>query len=153
MGRFPADGDFGVKRYQVNREICDGITQRLAQCLAGDPRVAFAYLHGSFTGDGESGFADIDVAVFLMPSSEADAMRYELSSEESLQRLFSFPIDLRVLNHAPASFRYSVIKNGRRLVDKDENLRVEFEVSTLRQYFDFSPFRRRYLQEVLGLEV
>jgi len=142
-----------VKRYRVGREAYDDITQRLAQVLAEDPCVAFAYLHGSFAASGEDGFGDIDVAVFLAPAYEADALRYELSKEESLQRRFPFPVDLRVLNHAPASFRYSVIKNGKKLVDQDENLRVEFEVYTLNRYFDFFPFRRRYLQEVLGLEV
>ena len=60
---------------------------------------------------------------------------------------------MRVLNQAPLSFRYRVIKEGVVLVIRDEALRCEFVESTLRDYFDFAPFRKMYLQEALGLGI
>ncbi|MEW6662702.1 MAG: type VII toxin-antitoxin system MntA family adenylyltransferase antitoxin [Bacillota bacterium] len=140
-----------MQRYRVTQEEQDDITKRLAEVLAQDPSVVFAYLHGSFNE--KDNFGDIDVAIFLKADSEVNFLRYEVRLEESLQKLFPFPVDVRVLNRAPLSFRYNVLKNGRKLVDKDESLRVEFEASTLSRYFDFYPFRRHYLKEVLDLEI
>ncbi|KKM12628.1 hypothetical protein SY88_02580 [Clostridiales bacterium PH28_bin88] len=140
-----------MKRYRVTQEEYDGIIRRLAEVLAQDSNVIFGYLHGSFNE--KDNFGDIDIAIFLKVGSEVNFLRYEVRLEESLRKLFPFPVDVRVLNRAPVSFRYSVLKNGRKLVDKDEGLRVEFEASTLSQYFDFYPFRRLYLKEVLDLEI
>lgn len=140
-----------MKLYRVNQEEYDGTKKRLGEALAQDPHVLFAYIHGSFSP--KDNFGDIDVAVFLKAEREVNFLRYELSLEAVLQKLFPFPVDLRVLNNAPVSFRYSVIKQGQKLVDKDESRRVEFEVATMSRYFDFYPLRRRYLKEVLNLEI
>ncbi|MBS3947523.1 MAG: hypothetical protein KGZ57_04320 [Dethiobacter sp.] len=140
-----------VKRYQVTQEEYGSIKERLTEVLAQDPRVIFAYVHGSFSPKDK--FGDIDVAVFLKTESEINYLQCEVSLEASLHKLFPFPVDVRVLNHAPDTFRYSVIKKGQKLVDKDESLRVEFETATFSRYFDFYPLRRRYLKEVLNLEI
>lgn len=140
-----------VKRYQVTQEECDGIKKMLGEALAHEPQVVFAYIHGSFST--MDNFGDIDVAVFLKAERESNFLQYEVYLEASLHKLFPFPVDVRVLNHAPDAFRYSVIKKGQKLVDKDESLRVAFEVSTLSRYFDFYPLRQRYLREVLNFEV
>ena len=34
------------------------------------------------------------------------------------------------------------------ILDQDSNLRADFENLTLKKYFDFSFFRRRYLEDV-----
>jgi len=44
-----------------------------------------------------------------------------------------------------------VIKEGKLLLVREDNRRVDFEVLTLTQYFDFAPFRAAYLKEVLRL--
>lgn len=140
-----------MKRYRVTQDEYDGAKKRLSEALAHDPYVLFAYIHGSFSP--KDNFGDIDVAVFLKTERETNFLRYEVSLEAGLQKLVPFPIDVRVLNHAPDPFCYSVIKKGLKLVDKDESLRVEFEVSTMSRYFDFYPFRKRYLKEVLNFEI
>lgn len=48
---------------------------------------------------------------------------------------------------------HNVIRSGRPIVDKDPNLRADFETRILKHYFDFSPFQRRYLREVLNAPV
>jgi hypothetical protein len=72
--------------------------------------------------------------------------------EESLSEIgFRIPTDVRILNSAPLSFQYSVIRNGIPVTVRDICKKDDFELLTLVKYFDFSPFRREYLREVLKL--
>lgn len=111
--------------------------------------VSFAYLHGSFAKNG--GFRDIDVAVYLK-DVPASPLEYEIALEtEIMQTLAGYPVDVRVLNNAPLSFRYHVIKEGLPLIVRNDDARSDFQEATLAQYFDFAPFRALYLKEALGI--
>lgn len=133
-------------------EIADSerelIKSRLKEFLEEKPGILFAYLHGSFLKTDR--FHDIDVAVYLedVPSSP---LELELQLETELGEAVHYPVDVRILNNSPLSFRYNVIKDGAVLVVNDDDLRAEFEESAISNYFDFAPFRKMYLQEALGL--
>jgi len=116
--------------------------------LEKEQQIVFAYLHGSFLQ--KNNFGDIDIAVYLKEVSEEKIMSYEFRLEEILEKFTSFPVDVRVLNNAPPSFCYSVIKNGIKLLNRDEENCSDFETMTYKIYFDFLPFRRRYLQEAIN---
>ncbi len=79
-------------------------------------------------------------------------INYEIELEIKLEETLKYPMDVRVLNYAPLSFQYQVIKNGNLLFEKDGDCRVDFQTKTLDFYFDFAPFRKQYLKEVLGFE-
>lgn len=112
------------------------------------PDVLFAYVHGSFVQ--EARFKDIDVAVFL-DGLPASPLQVELEFEADLSRIISrYPVDVRVLNAAPLSFRYHVIRHGMAIAVKDEDARSDFVEATLTHYFDFAPFRRGYLKEIFS---
>ncbi len=70
-----------------------------------------------------------------------------------LEETAGFPVDVRVLNQSPIPFRYNVLKNGRLLSCRNEELYAGFLSHTLVSYFDFAPYRKQYIKEVLGLEV
>jgi len=113
--------------------------------------ILFAYLHGSFVK--KDAFRDIDVAIYLerMPAS---VLEYELQMETDLmEALRKYIIDVRVLNGAPLSFKYNVIKDGIVLLSKDDDKRADFEEKTIVLYLDFLPYRKLYLRETLGVEV
>jgi predicted nucleotidyltransferase len=122
----------------------------LKQELQKHGEIGFAYLHGSFTE--KDAFHDIDVAVFLKELPESK-LEYELELETKLIQVIGGIVDVRILNDAPLSFRYHVIKEGIPLLIKDDNERVEFLEVTLSRYFDFAFFRAMYLKETLGLGV
>jgi predicted nucleotidyltransferase len=61
-----------------------------------------------------------------------------------------YPVEVRVLNNAPLSFRYNVLKHGKPIVVVDDDLRCDFMEATLSNYFDFAPFRKMYLKEAMG---
>ena len=105
-----------------------------------------AYLFGSFISS-TSYFSDIDLAL-LSETDVSKPLELELQLESQLEKIVNFPVDSRVLNNAPLSFCQNVIRGGRVVLDRNPNLRSEFEGKVLKQYFDFSRFRRRYLAGV-----
>ena len=107
--------------------------------------VVFAYLFGSFVR--EQSFRDVDVAVFLDPPPNSPLLA-ELQLEEALSQVVQVPVDVRVLNQAPVGFLYQVFKEGKCLVDRDPDRRVDFVCWVFRAYFDIARFRREYLREV-----
>lgn len=121
------------------------LIDKLTSILEKDDRILFAYLHGSFND--ENAFRDIDIAVYLQPMTPGEMLKLELHLEEILESAVKYPVDLKVLNNAPSHFSYMVIKKGKKLLVSDDSRRVSFEMLTYKKYFDFEPFRRRYLKE------
>jgi predicted nucleotidyltransferase len=104
-------------------------------------------VHGSFISHDQ--FRDIDVAIYLK-SNPVELLPAELDLETDLYNLIKYPVDVRILNSAPLSFRYNVIKDGRRLAVINDDARCDFEETTVSNYFDFAPYRKMYLQEALN---
>lgn len=122
--------------------------ERLRYSLEKRPNLLFAYVYGSFVMADK--FRDIDIAVYLkqIPSTP---LHVELELETELGNIIkNYLVDVRILNNAPLSFRYNVIKSGKPIVVVDDDARTDFEEATLSNYFDFSPFRKMYLKETLG---
>jgi predicted nucleotidyltransferase len=134
--------------YEIVADEKRAILGQIEAYLQGRPDILFAYLHGSFfSGDR---FRDIDIAVYLKPPVPS-SLQVELDMEAKLgKKVKRYPVEVRVLNHAPLSFRYNVIKHGEPVSVADDDLRCDFVESTLSHYFDFAPFRTMYLKEVLG---
>lgn len=122
------------------------VTAMLINTLEKQTNISFAYIHGSFTKN--DAFHDIDVAVFLTDIPKS-FLHYELALEaECMATIVPYPVDVRVLNNAPLSFRYHVIKDGIRvLLRRDDDARTVSEEATLAHYFNFAPYRAQYLKE------
>ena len=142
-----------MKRFVVKEEEYKKNINDVKEILSKEENILFAYLHGSFSN--LDNFGDIDIAVFLnhVPDNVLDIINLEFDLGKKIEKTTSFPTDVRVLNSAPPSFRYNVIKKGIKLLEKDEKKRVDFETITLKEYFDFLPFRKRYFREAMGREV
>lgn len=134
----------------LNEEQRERIKKKMADFLHKKPDIIFAYLHGSFL---EGHFRDIDVAVYLTKITEREAVQYELNLENELGKFTGSWADVRILNHAPLSFRFSVIKNGILLFSKDERIRCDFECLTIVEYQDVDFLRKIYRMEALGIKV
>ena len=139
-----------MKYYQISQKEKELITDKLKSMLASFSDVAFVYLHGSFLN--ASGFRDIDIA-FYMQEAPVSALQKELQLESLFGSSMPYPIDIKILNNAPVSFAYNVLKSGLPVFVTDEDVRVDFVEHTLNNYFDFAPFRKLYLKETLGVEV
>jgi predicted nucleotidyltransferase len=134
--------------FQISESDKKIIMEKLRYSLEKRPNLLFAYVYGSFVMADK--FRDIDIAVYLkqIPSTP---LHVELELETELGNIIkNYLVDVRILNNAPLSFRYNVIKSGKPIVVVDDDARTDFEEATLSNYFDFSPFRKMYLKETLG---
>mgnify|MGYP000870723889 FL=1 len=137
-----------IKKYYIDNYEKEEIFDTIKNILIGLPEIIFAYVHGSFME--QTAFGDIDLAVYLKKEDlNEQIVKYEIELEIKLEENIKYPLDVRVLNHAPLSFQYHVIKSGVLLFEKDMDSRVEFQTKTLDFYFDFAPFRKQYLEGVL----
>lgn len=123
----------------------DIIIQNISNALRDRSNIIFAYVFGSFSA--RESFQDIDVGIFISVNAES-ALKIELDLERELEDLIHMPVDVRILNRAPISFVYQVIKGGIIIVDKNMDMRADFEGLTLKKYFDFQHLRNEYLREV-----
>lgn len=134
--------------FQISSQAKEEIITHIRSFLEKLPDLLFAYVHGSFITDEK--FRDVDVAVYLK-AAPVSPLQMELDLEtEVLDVVKKYPVDVRILNNAPLSFRYNVIKHGKSLVVIDDDARSNFEESTFSHYFDFAPYRKLYLKEALG---
>jgi predicted nucleotidyltransferase len=108
------------------------------------------YIFGSFIS--EQYFSDIDIGI-IIAKDLSQSLDFELKLENRLEEIVKYPVDVRVLNQAPISFSQNVFRTGRVVIDKEPNMRADFEGRILKQYFDFSPFQKRYLREVTNAPV
>jgi predicted nucleotidyltransferase len=112
--------------------------------------IVAAYLYGSLATD--LPFSDIDLGVLTKNNLE-QALKFELDLENRLEKIVKYSVDVRVLNGAPLSFCQNVIRHRKVILDRDPNLRADFEGQVLKQYFDVAYFQRQYLQEVANAPV
>lgn len=134
-----------IKIYELPREQKKTIKSELTESLMGRDEVLFAYIHGSFIENGP--FRDIDVVIYIKKRPERF---YKMELEEELTRLPGFPVDVRVLNDAPVTFRFRAI-GGELLFSKDEKTRCRFEEETMAEYHDYSYYLELYRREALGI--
>lgn len=133
-------------KHNLNSSEKGEITRKISDHLLESPgEIVAVYCFGSFLDDA---FADIDLGLLLDASPE-ELVVYEMDLESELEKFIPYSFDIRVINQASISFCQSVVR-GKVIVDRDPNRRADFESRVLKQYFDFAPFRQRYLAEVLN---
>ena len=130
------------ERIQNKAEIVSDV----AGFLKSMDSVVFAYIFGSFAR-GEA-FSDIDIGIYLRGNLRQSLLEVELEMEDNIQELVGYPVDVRVLNEAPVTFVFHVIKDGLLVKDEDTDFRSDFEGIVFKKTNDFIRFRNEYLLEI-----
>jgi len=138
------------KKYLSQKEK-DILIGRIFSVLQQNEYILFAYIYGSFASNKE--FNDIDVGIFISDENMKSPLQMELDMEGELEDKIKTPVDVRIINHAPLSFIYNVLKSGFVAVDKDISLRSDFEGLIFKKYFDFQYLRKEYLREIVNAPV
>lgn len=121
------------------------VLTQISHILAARPEIGFAALHGSFLEDVP--FHDIDIGVHLAVEAEnTNPLLFAADLAGDIEREVRFPIDVRIINHAPASFLFSVIR-GRLLLDRMRETREDLVEDVIRRYLDIKPILRRAARE------
>lgn len=140
-----------LKTNKISKYKKEQIKDKITCILNKRDEIIFAYLHGSFL---EDNFRDVDIAVYLRNvGTKKEAVQYELTMERELEEIIGFPVDIRIINYAPLSFKFKVIKDDLLLLSKDEGIKSDFESLSIVEYHDFNFIRKTYRREALGIEV
>jgi uncharacterized protein len=133
-------------RQALTHARVDAVRTHLRERLSARSEVRFAYLHGSILERTTVG--DVDVAVSVDPDRfPSDITAYELTLESVLERGLGLPVDVRVLEGAPLSFRYAVSR-GDAVYVRDPEALATFREHTWRAYLDFAPLRESVLRDL-----
>jgi len=108
--------------------------------------IIFAYIFGSFAR-GEV-FSDIDIGIYLKSDVDRSPLEIEFEMEDKVEALSGYAVDVRVLNKAPTTFVFQVIKDGILIKDTDPDVRSDFEGFVFKKTHDFLRFQNEYLSEI-----
>lgn len=126
------------------KEIASNIKDVLETC---SQDLLFAYLFGSRIREKAPESGDIDIAVYLNPDG-SDAffdikMQLYLSLSRALERN---DIDIVVMNRCKnLMLLYAIIGEGLVIVDRDTDLRLDYEQKILHRALDFKEQRKRVM--------
>jgi predicted nucleotidyltransferase/uncharacterized protein YutE (UPF0331/DUF86 family) len=136
----------------------DWIVERVASCLSESSDIIAAFLFGSAAAGRLTAESDIDVAVYFSPALRAnDQALLDLEEESarypqedalwgSLEEALGRPVDLVVLNRAPATLAAAVVLNGVPCVVRDRALMDRFARAVMTLAEEFRDFTRDFAQ-------
>jgi uncharacterized protein len=106
--------------------------------------IAAVYLFGSVAAGRARADSDVDIGVLYDVTPPATLSGGPLDLEADLERRLGRPVQLVVLNTAPADLRIRVLRAQRLVVDRNRSARIRFEVATRNEFFDLEPRLREY---------
>lgn len=117
------------------------IIKKAAAALKDEQEVLFAYLYGSVVDRKTHIASDIDIGVFLRPTTVKNMLNTEAKLDSKLATIMnSKKTDLVIINKAPLVIQFNIITSGEVAFSRAEETRIEFETETLYRYFDLKPF-------------
>jgi hypothetical protein len=120
------------------------LVKLLGDTLSGARGLVCAYLFGSHARGDKTPGSDIDVALLLDQDPPRTLEGLQLDLADELAGTVDRPVDVVVLNRAPADLIHRVLRDGVLLLDRDPSARIRFEVRARNEYFDLLPHLRRY---------
>ncbi|MDO8836907.1 MAG: nucleotidyltransferase domain-containing protein [Vicinamibacterales bacterium] len=106
--------------------------------------VVAVYLFGSVARERARDSSDVDVGLLFRTRPPRTLGGLHLDIRDRLQEHLGRPVDLVILNHAPADLVHRVLRDGILVAETDRAARIAFEVRLRNEYFDLEPARARY---------
>ncbi|WP_235855575.1 nucleotidyltransferase domain-containing protein [Methanofollis fontis] len=133
----------------LDREERARVLREIGDVMGRFPVVSLGYVFRSFL---RGPFHDLDCAVLLSGShSPYEAMKIARRIEGEIERAIGYlcVVECRVLNDAPVSFAYEVIRAGRAVYVREPAVRIRYEAGLISAWQDYREtlvwFNRRYL--------
>jgi predicted nucleotidyltransferase len=127
-------------QYRISPETREALVRRLAEELEKEPAIKFAYLYGSVL-DSDT-VHDVDIGLYLRESEVATSAATAIDLSNRLTAIIGMSVDVRVLNEAPLTFVYHVLR-GRLLFCRDDECLTEMLEDVPRRYLDLAPLLRQ----------
>ncbi len=122
---------------------------KIQEALQEEDGVLFCYLFGSYARKDIIQESDVDLAVYFAQEKVKDFFDKRIELIVKISRLLKKDADVVVLNSASPLLRYVVLKEGSLVFERDSSVRVDFELKSLNEYFDFKPVLEMYNKALL----
>ena len=122
----------------LTEEQKEALIQKATRALTARPEVGFAYLYGSFLEARPC--RDIDIGIFCLEQyAAANTLLLAAEIADAVEQEVRMPVDIRIVNHAPDTFLFSVIRGRRLLHDRIPERREQLVEDVIRRYLDIQP--------------
>jgi hypothetical protein len=127
------------------KQITNSLVEIAPHIFCSGP-VLFAYLYGSYATGNVHPFSDVDVGVYIDDVSDINYLELELSLSLEIDAKIGSGIraEVRIINNLPLVITGNIITEGSLIYSINENVRVDFETSVRKAYFDFLPVIKTY---------
>ncbi|MDD4802476.1 MAG: nucleotidyltransferase domain-containing protein [Syntrophomonas sp.] len=99
--------------------------------------VLAAYLYGSYGSEYQTNLSDVDIAILLASSEQAD-LDYQLDLSAHLADIIrEEDIDVLILNRASIVMQFEVLSTGKLLFERDHEMVCDFLERVIKEYGDF----------------
>jgi len=136
-----------ARKFLFSKKEKDNLSVKLRSLLDGESAVQFAYLYGSFLDNLPC--HDIDVGIYVRGIKEENMTFYGLELGEQFSREAGYSVDVRVLNNAPVSFLFHVLK-GNLLTEQNSDLHAFVFERTVSRYLDMKPLLLKATREAFA---
>jgi hypothetical protein len=120
----------------------------LRQALDLEPDLLYAFVFGSSARGTHRPDSDVDIAMEFRPGS-APGVRAMGRLAARLESATRRPVDLVLLDEAPAPLAYRVFGHGRVLIERDHAALVARKARVIVEYLDWKPIEERCARGVL----
>lgn len=112
--------------------------------------ITAAWLFGSVARGNARPDSDVDVGVLYRedPPRTLAGIGQVFGLEEDLVEATGLPVQVVNLNQAPLELIIRVLRDGKLLVDNEPLRRIDFEVRSRNEYWDFEPYLRLYRGQI-----
>jgi predicted nucleotidyltransferase len=115
----------------------------LPDYLEKDNDISLTYLFGSFASGKMKKLSDVDIAVLLKEGIEPLEKQLNLLADITCI-LKTDEVDLVILNRAHIALQYTIISEGKLLVNREDKLRRDYEEKVTRDYLDSEYIRTEH---------
>ena len=108
------------------------------------PGIAAVYLFGSVAKGTAHAESDVDIGVLYQTPPALSLMAQPFTEEAELTEQLARPVQVVVMNQAPADLVHRILRDGILVVEHDKSRRIAFEVRSRNEYFDLLPMLSEY---------
>ena len=125
--------------------------EKVKEFLQKQEHIELAYLFGSVAQRRSGKLSDVDLAILLDESLDRkEKFNLNLRLISDLEDILKTDrLDLVIMNDAPYSLNYEIIKANHPLFIRDENIKVDFEHYILSRYLDRQYYDERWADTLI----
>lgn len=124
------------------------MTDGIRAVLEADPDILYGLVFGSAARGGQHAASDLDVAIELRTGAPRELHRLGRLIGQ-LEAAAGRPVDLVLLDEAPAPVGYRVFRDGRVVAERDHAALARRKARAILDYLDFRPIEDRCTAGVL----